>query len=248
MGVAACAACDFCKTWPQISRTLCLWFRRSLASPLPSVTLHLHSPVLALRGPDWQAVRAKRLSVAAKNARWEDRVVLHCLHLTAPSSTTLENLLVLLFLFPSYFFCTSTSLIFSSSNNIVKGGRRRKTQQEVTTSEQKERKGGTRLHFLLALFYVPQTPLHPPPSSPHFTRTPLAPSLSALTSSLISPGKSGLNKLSGWLWCSSHRGGCSTDCCRHSLSLSLLYTQCICYQVSARFVFFCFFYGKTRCR
>lgn len=125
--------------------------------------------------------------------------MLHCLHLTAPSSTTLQNLLVLLFPFPSYFFCTSAPLIFSSTNNIVKGGRRRKTQQEVTTSEQKERKGGTRLHFLLALFYGPQTPLHPPPSSPHFTRTPLAPSLSALTSSLISPGKSGLNKLSGWL-------------------------------------------------
>lgn len=147
MGVAACAACDFCKTWPQISRTLCLWFRRSLASPLPSVTLHLHSPVLALRGPDWQAVRAKRLSVAAKNARWEDRVVLHCLHLTAPSSTTLENLLVLLFLFPSYFFCTSTSLIFSSSNNIVKGGKKKKNTTRSHNFRTKGEEGWNKAAF-----------------------------------------------------------------------------------------------------
>lgn len=158
MGVAACAACDFCKTWPHISRTLCLWFQWSLASPPLSVTLHLHPPVLALRGPDWQAVRAKRLSVAAKNAWWEDRVVLHCLHLTAASSTTLQNLLVLLFLFSSYFFCTSTSLIFSSTNSIAVGGRGGKAQQEVTTFEQKERMGGTRLHYLWHFFMDPRLP------------------------------------------------------------------------------------------
>lgn len=59
--------------------------------------------------------------------------------------------------------------------------------------------GRKRSNIFFTPFYVLQNPLHPLPSSLRITSTPLSLSLSALTSTLISPGKSALNKLSRWL-------------------------------------------------
>lgn len=84
----------------------------------------------------------------------------------------------------------------------------RREKQQITPRLEKKHKRTWKEESCIFFWHflcTPDSPLHPLPSSLHFHFHSSLPLLSALTSSLISPGKSALNKRSHCLWCSSLR-------------------------------------------